>query len=113
VPPGPPVPVLALGAPLVVELLGIPVFFCCIAGAGAVVVEAAGGIHDEYNDDIRQLCSSLETPSAEQVRPRRSTNYFGLRGNGMNPSRFGIRTLGSDCASSTSFAPMMPLRLRT
>lgn len=28
-----------------------------------------------------------------KVRPR---SYFGLRGNGMNPSRFGILTLGSD-----------------
>ena len=39
-------------------------------------------------------------------------SYFGLRGKGMNPSRFGILTLGSDCASSTSSAPMIPLRLR-
>ena len=43
------------------------------------------------------------------VRPR---SYFGLRGNGMNPSRFGILTLGSDCASITSFDPTIPLRLR-
>lgn len=42
-------------------------------------------------------------------RPR---SYFGLRGNGINPSRFGILTLGSDCASITSFGPMIPLRLR-
>ena len=39
-------------------------------------------------------------------------SYFGLRGNGMNPSRFGILTLGSDCALITSFDPMTPLRLR-
>ena len=32
------------------------------------------------------------------------------RGNGMNPSRFGIFTFGSDCASSTSSAPITPLR---
>ena len=38
--------------------------------------------------------------------------YFGLRGNGMNPSRFGILTLGSDCASITSFDPTIRLRLR-
>jgi hypothetical protein len=44
-----------------------------------------------------------------KLRPR---SYFGLRGNGMNPSRFGILTLGSDCASSTSFDPTIPLRLR-
>jgi hypothetical protein len=44
-----------------------------------------------------------------KVRPR---SYFGLRGNGMNPSRFGILTLGSECASITSFGPMIPLRLR-
>ena len=44
-----------------------------------------------------------------KVRPR---SYFGLRGNGMNPSRFGILTLGSDCASITSFDPTIPLRLR-
>jgi hypothetical protein len=42
-------------------------------------------------------------------RPR---SYFGLRGNGINPSRFGILTLGSDCASITSFDPTIPLRLR-
>ena len=39
-------------------------------------------------------------------------SYFGLRGNGINPSRFGILTLGSDCASITSFDPTIPLRLR-
>ena len=44
-----------------------------------------------------------------KVWPR---SYFGLRGNGMNPSRFGILTLGSDCASITSFDPTIPLRLR-
>jgi hypothetical protein len=31
--------------------------------------------------------------TAAKVRPR---SYFGLRGNRMNPSRFGILTLGSD-----------------
>ena len=42
----------------------------------------------------------------------RLRSYFGLRGNGINPSRFGILTLGSDCASITSFDPTIPLRLR-
>jgi hypothetical protein len=41
-----------------------------------------------------------------------SRRYFGLRGNGMKPSRFGILTLGSDCASSTSSFPMISFRLR-
>ena len=39
-------------------------------------------------------------------------SYFGLRGKGMNPFRFGILTLGSDCASSASLAPMISLRWR-
>ena len=42
----------------------------------------------------------------------RLRSYFGLRGNGMKPSRLGILTLGSECASITSFGPMIPLRLR-
>ena len=42
----------------------------------------------------------------------RHASYFGSRGKGMNPSRFGIFTLGNDWASSTSSVPTIPLRLR-
>lgn len=57
------------------------------------------------------------SPPAQTVakgpeRTKVGPSYFGLRGNGMNPSRFGILTLGSDCASITSFDPTTPLRLR-
>jgi hypothetical protein len=54
---------------------------------------------------MSQRCHKRTT----KVRPR---SYFGLRGNGINPSWFGILTLGSDCASITSFDPTIPLRLR-
>ena len=57
----------------------------------------------------KRLCSTICCHKQTKVRPR---SYFGLRGNGMNPSRFGILTLGSDCASITSFDPTIPLRLR-
>ena len=42
--------------------------------------------------------------------PSRSV-YF-PRENVTNPSRFGIFTFGSVCASIVSFSPMMPLRCR-
>ena len=58
-------------------------------------------------------CATRYWRAGEGAGPaQRSRSYFGLRGNGMNPSRFGILTLGSDCASSTSSAPTIPLRLR-
>ena len=61
--------------------------------------------HNELTSSARKVKCHTQI----KVRPR---SYFGLRGNGMNPSRFGILTLGSDCASSTSFDPTIPLRLR-
>jgi hypothetical protein len=53
----------------------------------------------------RSMRPSLSSPDHQK-------SYLGSRGNGMNPSRFGIFTLGSDCASSTSSVPTTPLRLR-
>jgi LigXa C-terminal domain like len=52
-------------------------------------------------------------PRISTTQPGRSRLYCGLRGKGMNPSRFGMFTFGSDCASSISPVPMIPLRLRT
>ena len=58
--------------------------------------------------------SSNRGPSS--IRMTRPCNNLihclGYLGNGMNPSLFGIATFGSDCASMTSFGPMIPLRLR-
>ena len=51
----------------------------------------------------------VSDPSSRSGMP---PDYPYCRGNGMKPSRFGIFTFGSDCASSTSSAPMMPLRSR-
>jgi hypothetical protein len=46
-----------------------------------------------------------------QGRDKVGVRYFGgQRGNAVKPSRFGIFTFGSDCASSTSSCPITPLR---
>ena len=55
---------------------------------------------------------SVYAPCKINAPPEAQESYLGSRGNGTNPSRFGIFTLGSDCASSTSSVPTTPLRLR-
>jgi hypothetical protein len=66
---------------------------------------AVGKVLNDDRIDWRQAYTSLSSPDHQK-------SYLGSRGNGMNPSRFGIFTLGSDCASSTSSVPTTPLRLR-
>jgi hypothetical protein len=70
---------------------------------------APKGVFPHRADSSICLLNVSVEEQADKVRPR---SYFGLRGNGMNPSRFGILTLGSDCASIRSFDPTIPLRLR-
>ncbi len=73
-----------------------------------------------FEPGFRIACSPDEAKRNPGTRPRSPYPAFrcapcGLpthRGNGMNPSRFGIRTFGSDCASTTSVAAITPLRWR-
>src|SRR3954467_11665870 len=64
-------------------------------------MEACVGAH-HLSRRLKKLGHAARSHKQTKVRPR---SYFGLRGKGMNPSRFGILTLGSDCASITSFDP--------
>jgi hypothetical protein len=75
---------------------------CCLPGWVGVAIPPTAA------DLLHRQISAAPGHKRTEVRPP----YFGLRGNGMNPSRFGIFTLGSDCASITSFDPTIPLRLR-
>src|SRR5262245_30588506 len=77
-----------LGQPFVVENRG--------GGGGNIGAEAA-------------YISEPDGYTLLSTQPAPITSY---RGNGMNPSRLGIFTLGSDWASRASSAPMTPLRWR-
>jgi hypothetical protein len=73
--------------------------------------------HDAANSDRRCRGTQRERQNLS-ARPTLcswmmvSKSYFRLRGNAMNPSRFGILTFGNVCASSTSSFPMMSLSWR-
>jgi hypothetical protein len=69
---------------------------------GTQPVRGGGGRGEGSGGDAR---------SFTRVSPGREVAYS-PRWNGMKPSRFGIFTWGSVFASSVSFSPITPLRLR-